>query len=114
MPASREDANLIVQLCRWGTEMGLEDAMAEVFSPDFDPIAVADEGDASTRKILYFFEFVGTFVKQGLLDRDLVFDLWYVQGIWGRVQPHVESARTKSGVAQLYENFEALVPPSAG
>jgi hypothetical protein len=110
---TNDEAQLIVQLSRWGTEMGLEDALAELFSEGFDPVKAADD-DPSVRKALAYFEVVGTLSKRGALSGDLVHDLWWVTGIWDRVRPHVEAARKGSGEARLYENFELLVMSTDG
>jgi hypothetical protein len=107
MPATYDDAALIVQLVRWGTEMHLPDAIAEIFSDDFDPeTSTAD--DPSVRSVLGFGETVGTLVKQNVLDRGLVLDLWWVEGLWRRVGPPALRQRQKFDEPRLYENFEAL------
>ena len=36
MVATYDDAGLLVQLMRWGTEMKLEDAYSDIFSEGFD------------------------------------------------------------------------------
>src|ERR1700740_891074 len=41
---TRDDALLMVQLARWGTELGLEDAIAQILADDFDP----DDADVLT------------------------------------------------------------------
>jgi hypothetical protein len=46
--------------------------------------------------------------QNGLLDRELVFDWLWVSGSWERAGPAAKRAREKAGVAQLYENYEAL------
>jgi hypothetical protein len=74
--AAYDDANLIVQLARWGTEMGLDEAIQVLFS--------------------------------GVLNQDLVLDLWWVAGLWARVGPAATKDRERIGQARLYENFEAL------
>jgi hypothetical protein len=86
MPATYEDANLVVQLLRWGAAMGLNDAVGQVFSGDFKPDK-ADANDPPIRTILFFAETVGTFVKQGVLNRGLIDDLLWIDGIWARVGP---------------------------
>jgi hypothetical protein len=48
-------------------------------------------------------------VKHGLLDRGLVVDFLWVEGIWARVEPHARQAREHANEPRLYENFEALV-----
>ena len=107
MVATYDDANLIVQLARWGTEMGLEDATQVLFSEGFDPRSASTD-ESSVRKVLSFGEVVGTLVKQGVLNRGLVHDLWWVAGLWARVQPAAEQERQRLGEERLYENFEAL------
>lgn len=110
MPATYDDAQLVVQLLRWGADMGLSDAIGVVVSDDFDPER-ADINDSSVRTLLFFGETVGTFVKQGVLDRGLVEDLWWVEGMWARVGPAAVRQREKLGEPRLYENFEALAKP---
>jgi hypothetical protein len=112
MPATYDDAALVIQLARWGTEMGLDDAMHAIFGESFDSTSGSLE-DASVRRLLNFGEVVGTLVKQGVLDRDLVLDLWWVEGLWERLRPAAESERDRLGERRLYENMEALAK-SAG
>jgi hypothetical protein len=112
MPATYDDANLVVQLVRWGAETGIDEAASELFADGFDP-ETAKMDDAPVRKMLQFGEVIGTLVKQGVLDRGLVLDLWWVKGAWARVQPTAQRERTRLGEARLYENFEALAE-SAG
>jgi hypothetical protein len=112
--ATREDAHLVVQLMRWGTEMGLEDALRLLFSEDFDTTSA--EAEPAVAKTLFFGETVATLVKHDLLDGDLVRDLLWVEGIWERVAEHARAVRAKEDEPRLYENLEALVgvPASVG
>jgi hypothetical protein len=107
VPASHEDAMLIVELAKLGTMSGLADAAGTIFADDFDPEA-AELGDPAVRTVLGFNETVATLVKNGLLDRDLVRDWLWVAGTWERVAPAARRARERAGVPALYENFEAL------
>jgi hypothetical protein len=107
MPASYDDANLAMQIVRWGTEMGLTEAVLAVLADEFDPeTATAD--DPSVLKVLNFGEVVGTFVKQGVLDRGLVMDRWWMEGLWSRVGPAAARQREHLGEPRLSENFERL------
>lgn len=106
--ATHEDAMLMVQLLRWGTEMGLEEALRTIFSEDFDPETEAVDSPV-VGKVLTFGEALATMVKHGLLDRGLLIDLLWVEGIWARVAPHARRARERANEPRLYENFEALV-----
>ena len=107
MPGSREDATLMVELAKWGSMMGLEEASRTIYADDFDPDA-ADVSDPSVQKIILFNETIGTLVKNGLFDRELVYDWLWVEGTWAKVGPAAQRARDKAGVPQLFENFEAL------
>ena len=107
MPATYDDANLIMQIVRWGNEMGLTEAVRSVLADDFDP-ETADIDDPSAQKVLQFGEVVGTFVKQGVLDRGLVLDMWWIEGLWKRVAPVARQQRDHLGEPRLSENFEAL------
>ena len=107
MVATYEDAGLVVQLMRWGTEMGLQEALAEIFAENFDT-EDGSRDDANVRKVLFFGETIGTLVKHDVLDIDLLRDLLWVDGIWKQVRAYALHTRETSGVIALYENFEAL------
>jgi len=106
------DAALIVQLAQWGEVMGLDEASAALFDDSFDP-ETASVQDAPVRKILRWGETIGTLTKNGLLDRDLVLDWLWAQGLWERVGPAAREQRERFNVPQLYENFEALAKAQA-
>jgi hypothetical protein len=107
MAGSHNDAMLMVELAKWGAMIGLADASREIYADDFDPDGV-EVTDPAVQTHLVFHETIGTLVKNGLLDRDLVYDWLWVAGAWDRVGPAARRAREQVGVAQLYENFEAL------
>ena len=107
MPATYDDANLVMQIIRWGTEMGLADAVLAVLADDFDP-ETASTSDPSVQKVLSFGEVVGTLVNQGVLDRGLVQDMWWMEGLWSRVGPAARRQREHFGEPRLSENFEKL------
>jgi hypothetical protein len=107
MPGTHDDAMLMVELAKWGAMIGLDEASRTIFADDFDPDTV-EASDKPIGAILMFNETVGTMVKNGLLNRDLVYDWLWIAGSWDRVGPAAKRAREKVGVAQLFENFEAL------
>jgi len=107
MAATYDDAALIMQIVRWGTEMGIDDAGQAVFAEDFDARA-ASADDSPVGKLLSFFETISTLVKHDILDKDLVLDLWWLPGTWGRVGPAALRERERIGEPRLYENYEAL------
>lgn len=108
MAATYEDAGLLVQLLRLDAEMGLDEAMSAVFGPSFDP-ETAPPDDPNIRKILFFGEAVGALVKHNVLDLTLIRDVYWFDGLWGKVGPHALAARAEENEPSLYENFEALV-----
>jgi hypothetical protein len=105
--ADRHDAQLLVQLAQWGSMSGLEDAMQAIWSDDFDPESASGQ-DRLVARALTWGETIATLTKNDLLDTDLVLDWMWVSGIWERVGPAALKMRAKSGVPELYENFEAL------
>ena len=107
MPATHDDAVLMIELAKWGSMLGLDEASSEISADDFDPNA-AELSDASVGKMLNYYETIGTLVKNGLIDRDLVYDWLSVEGSWARVGPAAKRARHEVGDPELYENFEAL------
>ncbi len=113
MSITNEEAQLVVQLASWGTALGVEDALAELFSEGFDPTDGSAD-NSSVRDVLWYFETVGTLSKHGALSKSLANDLWWLSGIWDRVRAHVEFARSGSGEPRLYENFELLVAGGDG
>ena len=107
MAGTRDDAMLMVELAKWGSMIGLGDASRAIFADDFDP-ETAEASDQAVQTHLLFNETIGTLVKNGLLDRDLVYDWLWVKGTWDKVGPAALRAREKAGVPGLYENYEAL------
>jgi hypothetical protein len=108
MVATYDDAGLLVQLMRWGTEMNLEEGFTTIFSEEFDPDA-SDRNDPGVGKVLLFGETVGALVKHGVLNRELVLDVFWADGIWAKVGPSALRVRERAGDQRLYENFESLV-----
>jgi hypothetical protein len=104
---TREDAQLMLQIAQWGTALGVNDAMPQILSEDFDPYD-ADATDPPVQKILVFAETIGTLVKRDLLSAELVNDWLWIDGLWARVGPAAIKQRDKMEEERLYENFEAL------
>jgi hypothetical protein len=106
MAGNREDATLMIELAKWGSMIGVPEASGAIWSDDFDP-ETAEARDPHVRTMLTWYETIGTLVKNGLLDRDLVYDWLWVAGVWERVGPAALRVREQT-VAQMFENFEAL------
>jgi hypothetical protein len=98
----------MIQIAQWGTALGLQDAMPQIFDDSFDPDTADVGSDESVRTILAYCESIGTLTKNGLLSSELVHDWLWIDGIWSRVGPAALRQREKFGEPRLYENFEAL------
>ncbi len=98
----------MVELARWGTELGVEEMLPSLWDESFDPAAADALTDRPVRTLLMFGESVGTLVKHGLLSDELVHDWLWIDGIWSRVGPAAVRLRERLGEPRLYENFEAL------
>lgn len=107
MVATYDDAKVFMELVRWSTELGLGDALSEIYAPDFDPSDTADQSPA-VRKVLMFGETMGTLVKHDVLDWDLASDLFWIEGMWNKVGAHARAIRQREGEPKLYEHFESL------
>ena len=110
-PPTREDAQLMLQLAQWGTALGIEDAMPEIFSDSFDPQLAEPMQSPAVRKLLVYCESIGTLTKHGLLSVQLVHDWLWIDGLWERLGPAALKLRERHGEPRLYENFEALASP---
>jgi hypothetical protein len=105
--ATHHDGMLVVELAKWGSQIGLDEALRVVLAEHYDPEqAMYDETHVQT--ILQFGETVATLTKNGALDEAIVLDWLWVSGMWARVAPAAIGQRNKLGVAELFENFEAL------
>jgi hypothetical protein len=109
--AKHEDAMIVIQLSRWGTELGIDDAMKEIFADGFDASDGAAD-NASVRKVLNFGETVGSLVKHNVLDWDLMSDLFLFDLLWRQVKSHADYLRQRNGEPRLYEHFEAMADRS--
>ena len=79
---TKDDANLMIQLMRWGAAEGLQDAMNWIWSDEFisdydEFIAKYPRGSKEygyATKVCGWFESIGTLYKQNLLNGELLFD----------------------------------------
>ena len=103
-----EDAKLVVELAQWATALGVNEAFPAIMEDDFDPELADALVDVPVRTLLTFFETVGTLVKNDVLNRELVHDWLWVEGVWARVGPAAQAMRERVKEPRVYENFEAL------
>ena len=113
---TKDDANLMIQLMRWGAADGLQDAMnwiwSDEFISDYDefiakyPRGSKEYGNAT--KVCGWFESIGTLYKQNLLNGELLFDWLTIKLPWSRLSSFAKGVRSAAGEPRLYENFEMM------
>ncbi len=114
--ATRQDAELLVQIMSTPVAERASDGMELLFGYDKPPSYEqfskdhprGSDGSRCVNAVLNFNETIGTFVKNGLLDKDLVYDLLWVAGAWERCKAIALHHREESGEPKIYENFEWL------
>ena len=79
-----------------------------------DDFGIESDDYAAVIAVLKWHETVGTLVKQGLLNRELVLDWLWVRGMWDMCEDIALGQRAETGVPQMWENFEALAASQAG
>lgn len=114
MPATYDDAQVMLRCGALFQDMDLGTTSAWVFSDDFPTdyagfIAAHPVGSERFRELMRyagFFETVATLWKHDLFDEDLLLDWMLIP--WDRVGGVLVGFREDQGVPRLYENFEAL------
>ena len=114
--ATQQDATLLVQLLNGPLGLRSIDAMALLGAYPSPPTyakfikdhPVGSDGNQAVQGLLTMGETIATFVKQGLLDRGLVYDLLWVSGAWDRCKSIALHERERAGVSEIYANFERL------
>jgi hypothetical protein len=120
--ATREDAHTMLQLARLAAEMKVGAGMDVLWHDDFPSNAaklnerfpIGSKGRRYLDSLCYWYETVGTLVKNGLFDRGLCSDWLNVTMVWDRIRPMVDSERATTGDVRLWENFELLAESQRG
>ena len=55
-----------------------------------------------------FFDNVGLLLRRGLIDIDLISQLFILEGVWKKLKPFVEGTRERTKEPRFYGNFEYL------
>lgn len=114
--ATREDAQLMLQLAALAQNDSTDRGLAILWASK-EPMSLAEfetahpigsQGNTDVISVIRWYETVGTLVKQGLLNRGLVYDWLWVVGVWKKCEGIALGQREASGVVRLWENFEAL------
>ena len=113
---THEDANTMLRLAELWFLGKLDDASAFTRSKDYRSTFAAfvkkyPPGTDQYRKVVglcSWFETVGTLVKHGLLNQELLYDWLSVDSTWERVKGFALGMRKDAKVPALWENFELL------
>ena len=111
-----EDATIMLQLARWGAELGNPKAFSFIWSDKFeqDFAAFQEKFPAGTKQDRYlsqiclWFETIGALWVNGLFNEKLLSDWLAADMVWQRVKGYALGMRELSGNAKIYEHFEAL------
>lgn len=114
--ATLQDAQLVMSILNGPTAMRALDGMQALWAYTEPPTWEEFDSDyprtsttaADVAAVLNLNETIGTFVKQGLLDRGLVYDLLWVKGAWEQCQHIALHMREAADNPEIYANFERL------
>lgn len=114
--ATVQDAQLLVSIFNGPLAMRAQDGLTALYAYDAPPTWEQFDRDhprgsdaaRDVSALLNLNEEIATFVKQGLLDRGLVYDLLWVKGAWELCRAIALHYRETSGNAEIYANFERL------
>jgi hypothetical protein len=98
--AAREETRKAFDWFR-STHLGSDD-------PNVHPILRGSPEFSYVSRFIELFETMGTLVKFGLLNEELVHDRWVVRSVWQFLKPTIDRERKTIGSPTLGENFEWL------
>lgn len=114
---TQADAQLVLKLAQLSQTPTMERGQALLWKhrptgglswEEFQGFDVESEDYGGVMAVLKWHETIGTLVKQGLLNRELVLDWLWVSGTWELCRSIALGQRAETGVPQMWENFEAL------
>lgn len=114
---TQADAQLMLQLAQLSQTPAMDRGQALLWKhrdtggfswEEFQSLGVESDDYTAVMAVLKWHETIGTLVKQGLLNRELVLDWLWVSGTWELCKSIALGQRAETGVPQMWENFEAL------
>lgn len=113
---THDDAMVLIQMFRLGTEGKINKAYQFLWSDDYIqdyqeflkkyPVGSKEHGFVG--QICGWYETVAAFWQNGLIHENLIEGTLWISGIWGRVGDFALGNRERLGDPRLYENFEEL------
>ena len=118
--ATHEDAQLMLQLAALANTPLMEVGQRLLFGDDeltyarlTTEFGKGSEEFGGVMAVLRWHETLATLVKQGLLNRALVYDWLWLSGTWERCRDVALGQRAEYGEPAMWENFEALAAGQA-
>lgn len=114
--ATQQDAVLLMQIMNGPLGLRAADGLTLLWDYERPPTyeqfvkqhPSGSQGQRDVQALLTVNETIATFVKQGLIDRGLVYDLLWVKGVWDRCANIALHYRKQTGEPEIYANFERL------
>lgn len=121
-PPAHEDAILLLAILNGATGEQALEGMELLWTfkeaPTYDQLVSSHPpgslGYRNVMSLLTTGERLGTFVKNGVLNRELTLDLIWMAGVWERTRMFVEDLRVLRSNQKLFENLEYLGKPRLG
>ena len=88
--------------------MSLEFKDYDDFEQKYGPYPSEAPASIAVELVIYFFEGLGTLLKNGLIEIHLVHDLFNVPGWWEKFWPLTSAIRDQLDRSDIYSNFEYL------
>ena len=111
-----KDATLMLQIAQWESMLGVPEAMNWLWSDEYisdyaefvKKYPRGSDGYLKASKVCNVFETIGTLFKNGLFNKELLFDWMAVGMVWNRIKGFAIGIRKEAGEPRLYENFEMM------
>jgi hypothetical protein len=113
---THEDAQIVLQLSQLAMtpsfEVGNSLLWSEQTPLSYDQFRAkyprGSQDESAIYAVLKWHETVGTLVKNGLLNKGLVYDWLWITGTWDKCKGIAMGHRAETGSDEMWENFEAL------
>lgn len=84
-----------------------QEVMDGTYEQFLEKFPAGSDGYMNFQTLYGFFEMVGVLFKNRLVHPDLLFDMWYINGIFSKLYPIITGIR-EGGDVHVAENFESL------
>ena len=78
------------------------------FEQRYGPYPSEESVSIAIEMVIYYFEGLGTLLRNGLIEINLIHELFNVQGWWEKLWPLISAFRDRLNRSDIYSNFEYL------